>query len=82
MRIVWIDLYSDYGIRISGKNCIRFVPSIKMRLLRFIVVALGNIPLDSLLPVMLTHLPLKEDMDEYEMVFKVSHHPNQPPHNA
>ena len=53
-----------------------------MRLLRFIVVALGSIPLDSLLPVMLTHLPLKEDMDEYEMVFKVSHHPNQPPHNA
>jgi hypothetical protein len=35
-------------------------------------VAAASIPLTSLLPVMLAQLPLKEDMDEYEMVFKVS----------
>jgi hypothetical protein len=41
---------------------------------RFIVVATTTIPLASLLPVMLAQLPLKEDMDEYEMVFKVCRH--------
>jgi len=37
---------------------------------RFIVVAVASIPLTSLLPVMMAQLPLKEDMDEYELVFK------------
>lgn len=59
------------------RTCLDFAASWRLRnehftatFYRFIVSHLNAVPLESLLPVLLTHLPLKEDPDEYEMVFK------------
>ena len=37
---------------------------------RFISVGSASVPVSEIVPVMMTNLPLKEDKDEYEMVFK------------
>jgi len=39
-------------------------------LLRFLVLESASIPKQEIIPVMMENLPLKEDKDEYEMIFK------------
>jgi hypothetical protein len=79
-----INADPNYILKNDQFDNLHFLPSCQVKIAlilmcvdqvvcRFIVAALAHIPLDSLLPVLLTQLPLKEDMDEYEMVFKVSH---------
>ena len=40
------------------------------RFLRFIVTGSASVPINEIVPVFMANLPLKEDMEEYEMVFK------------
>ena len=39
-------------------------------LLRFLVVGSASVPVNEIVPVLFGNLPLREDKDEYEMVFK------------
>ena len=37
---------------------------------RFVIVGHPSVPLEELVPALFNNLPLKEDKDEYEAVFK------------
>jgi len=37
---------------------------------RFVIANLAKVPVDDIVPAVLANLPLKEDLDEYEIVFK------------
>jgi len=48
----------------------RVVDQIVGAVARFITADLTKVPVEEIVPVMLAHLPLREDLEEYELVFR------------
>jgi len=55
---------------LSHESSPRVVDQVTGAVCRFVVADLASVPVDDIVPAVLKNLPLKEDEDEYEMVFK------------
>merc|ERR1719383_703410 len=64
------QILSNLSVLMSIETAPRVIDQIVGAVGRFLVVGSSSIPVNEILPVLLNNLPLKEDMEEYEMVFK------------
>lgn len=55
---------------LSHESAPRVVDQVTGAVCRFVVADMAGVPVDDIVPAVVKNLPLKEDEDEYEMVFK------------
>ena len=75
IRLLKISLRLQYRAPdpVFGQNRILipgFWVTIHSQISRFIYIGFAGVPVSELVPVLMNHLPLREDMTEYERVFK------------
>jgi len=64
------QILSNLSVLMSIESAPRVIDQIVGAVSRFLVVGSSSIPVNEIVPVLMNNIPLKEDMDEYEMVFK------------
>jgi len=64
------QILSNLSTLLGKESAPRVIDQIVGAVARFLIVGSSSVPVNEIIPVMMNNLPLKEDMEEYENVFK------------
>jgi len=64
------QILSNLSTLLAKESAPRVIDQIVGAVARFMIVGNSNVPVNEIVPVMMNNLPLKDDVEEYENVFK------------